>query len=61
MSKTLHFVIRVTVPDFRTVAQTQWLLTWLLNRTPTMQYDKPRVWRPRGKLGVLLRKLDNDS
>ena len=62
--KTLHFVVRVTVPnDMLEVHLRDRMEKALLGYTvPVTMYRVPfgklRIWRPRGKLGVLLRQLD---
>ncbi len=59
MARTLHFVVRITVEEYMTVDNVQRKIAYVLNRFPVTKYDKPRVWRPRGALGVGLRRLDS--
>ncbi len=59
MARTLHFVVRVTVDEYMTVDNVQRKIAYVLNRFPVTKYNKPRVWRPRGRFGVWLRKLDS--
>jgi len=58
MTKTLYYVLQATVPDHKTIAQTQRVIAWLLDRAPVTKHSKTRVFRPRGELGALLRKLE---
>ncbi len=55
MTKTLHFVVRVTVPDHVTVAEVQQRIADDLSKRSLSL----RVWRPRGRFGVWLRKMDS--
>ena len=58
MDKTLNYLVTVKVPDDERVRDVKNQLAHVLQRDPTTRRYKPKVSRPHGRLGAIMRRRD---
>lgn len=58
MDKTLNYLVTVKVPSDERMGDVKNQLAHVLERDPQLRRYKPKVSRPHGKLGAIMRRRE---